>query len=118
MLHARLKDAIDHHFADRLVAPVQLARDALIVRLANGVLLELRQASAEEYALNWRCGDTQLRIDTAPVHPDLASFPNHLHAADGSVRADPLTHPGHDPWENVRDLLEALCVDPLLQSSY
>ncbi|HEY9380820.1 MAG TPA: DUF6516 family protein [Burkholderiales bacterium] len=113
--HLDLKEKIDAHYADRLDAPVQLAQDALTLRLANGVAVELRFASEQEYAMAWQWGDAQLKIDTAPLHPDLATFPNHLHDANNSLRADPITQPGRDAWENVRNVIDALLADPLLQ---
>lgn len=114
-LHIELRDAVDRHFADRMAAPMQLTQDALVMRLTNGVTLELRYAGSDEYAFNWQWGDARLRIDTAPVHAELATFPNHLHDADGAVRADPITHPDRNAWDNTRRLLEALSADPLLQ---
>lgn len=116
-LHIDLKVAIDRHFADRLAADTQLAQDAIVVRLNNGVTLELRYAGPDEYAFNWQWGDARLRIDTAPLHEELATFPNHLHDADDAVRADPITRTDRDAWDNTRRLLEALSADPLLQSA-
>lgn len=112
--HIALKDRIDRHFADQLDAPTQLLQDALLLRLGNGLTMELRFASADEYAMVWQWGDAQLRIDTAPLHPQLATFPQHLHVLNGGVCADPLTLPGRAPWDNARALIEAVLADPLL----
>jgi len=114
MLHLQLKQEIEQHLAAHLEKPLELCLDALLVHLNNGVVLELRCQSNEEYSLGWSWGDVQLRIDTAPLHPQLATFPNHLHDADGSLRADVLTHPGADCWDNVRTLLLHLLQDPLM----
>src|SRR3546814_5801389 len=67
------------HFAAQLEAPAQLLHDALLLRFSNGLRMELRFAGADEYALAWQWGEAQLRIDTAPVHPELTTFPQHLH---------------------------------------
>lgn len=115
MLHLDLKEKIDEHYADRLQAPVQLAQDALTLRLTNDVVIEVRFVSEQEYAVSWQWGDAQLKIDTAPLHPGLATFPNHLHDADDVLRDDPITQPGRSAWENVRDIIAALLADPLLQ---
>lgn len=115
LAHLDLKEKIDAHYADRLQAPAQLARDALTLRLTNGVAVELRIAGEQEYAVAWQWGDAQLKIDTAPLHPGLATFPNHLHDANGCVRADPLTHIDTDAWTRLRRLLDRLLIDPLLQ---
>jgi hypothetical protein len=116
MIHAFLKERIESEFAQALES-AELCRDALLVRLRNDVTIELRFADAGEYAIGWQWGDVQLRIDTAPVHPHLATFPNHLHDGDGQLRSDRITRPGDDPWDNVRMLIAALLEDPLLRES-
>lgn len=116
MLHAELKAAIDDAFAQALSAPVELCRDALIVRLNNEAVIELRFASGAEYAIGWRWGDAQLRIDTAPLHPQLATAPRHLHDSEGCVRADPVTLAGDDAWGTARRVIAAVWRDPLLQA--
>ena len=55
-------------------------------------------------------------IDTAPLHRTLATFPNHLHDASDVLREDRLTHPSAEPWANVRAVIDAVLVDPLLQA--
>ena len=116
MLHPTLKDAIDREFATAIAEPAELCRDAILVRLRNDVVIELRIASADEYAIGWRWGDAELRIDTAPLHRQLATFPNHLHDGEGRLRSDLLTRPGVDPWDNVRGVITALLEDPLLET--
>ena len=116
MIHSILKDAIEVEFAQALES-AELCRDALLVRLRNDVTIELRFADATEYAINWQWGDVQLRIDTAPMHPELTTFPNHLHDSDGELRTDRITRPGNAPWDNVRVLIAALLEDPLLRES-
>lgn len=106
----RLIEYYGQHLND---APA-LAHDALTARFDNGIILELRFASAEEYSLRWHHDGQTLAIDTAPLHPGLATFPNHLHGADGIARPDPLTHPGAAPWDNVRAVLGRILEDPLL----
>lgn len=115
MLHNALKEAIDVQFAQAIAEPTERCQDALLVRLGNGVIIELRIANAEEYAITWRWGDAELRIDTAPLHPQLSTYPNHLHGED-QLLPDPLTHPGRDPWENVSSVITAILGDPLLES--
>lgn len=114
MLHSALKDAIDREFAGGVVKSAALCRDALLVSLHNQVTIELRFADAREYSIGWRWGDAELRIDTAPLHGELATFPNHLHDSAARLRADPLTDPGRQPWDNVRAVIAALAIDPLL----
>ena len=116
MLHLHLKEVIEDDLFDILREEVTLHQDALIVALSNGVDIELRFCDDDAYSINWRWGDASCRIDTAPLHPELATFPNHHHDMDGCLRADPVTRPGDSAWSNVQRLLQTLSQDPLLQT--
>ena len=114
-LHLELKARIEERYGAHLPAGAELKLDALLLRFDSGLALELRFASAEEYAFNWIWGEAGLRIDTAPLHPELKTRPHHLHDVDGIPRDDPLTRPGAAPWDNVRKVIDAVLDDPLLQ---
>lgn len=116
-LHLELKQQIEGHYGAQLPAGVELKQDALLLQFGSGLAFELRFASAEEYAFHWVWGDAELRIDTAPLHPELKTRPHHLHDVDGNLRDDPLTQPGAAPWNNVRKVIDAVLDDPLLQHS-
>lgn len=116
LLHLELEQQIAAHYADRLQSPVQVAQDALLLRLINGVAVELRFADIDAYAFTWQWGEAVQRIDTAPVHRDLVTAPHHWHDAGDKLRADPLTDPTRDAWDNTRAVIDALLVDPLLDA--
>lgn len=113
-LHLDLGSAIEAAFGNDLDAPVEHKQDALIVRLKNGVALNVRYAAKDAYSLRWVHGDAECGIDTAPLHRELASFPSHFHAADGRVVADPVTSTEVAPEENLKRLVRALLDDPML----
>ncbi len=113
-LHLELKQQIEDCYGAQLPAGVELRQDALLLQFDSGLALELRFASADEYAFNWIWGDAELRIDTAPLHPELKTCPHHLHDAEDNLREDPLTQPGAVPWSNVRKVIDAVLADPLL----
>ena len=115
-LHLELKERIEDAYGEQLPGGVELKQDALLLQFDSGLALELRFASADEYAISWLWGDAEMRIDTAPLHAPLKSQPNHFHDDEGRVRDDPLTRPGIAPWDNVRTVIDALLADPLLQS--
>ncbi|NMF91504.1 hypothetical protein, partial [Aromatoleum petrolei] len=85
-LQIELADYIDRTFSSRLSRPVEHKQDALIVNLENGVTLMVRYAADDAYSLRWSYGDAELGIDTAPLHRELTTFPNHLHDLEGKVR--------------------------------
>ena len=113
-MHLDLAARIDAGFGEQLNGPVDIKLDALIAYFSNGVSLEARIADPHAYVIAWAWGEAELRIDTAPLHRDLATFPNHLHSADGSLHHDPLTLPGAAPWENLQRVITAILADPLL----
>lgn len=113
-LHLELGAAIEAGFGADLEAPPEQKQDVLIIRLNNGVALEVRYAAPDAYSLRWSRDGTECGIDTAPLHRELATFPNHLHDAAGRVLADPVTRPGAAPRENLEQLIRALLADPLL----
>lgn len=116
-IHLMLQQHIETHYAARLAEPVRLAQDALLLSFDSGVLLEVRYANAHEYAISWRWGEAEQRIDTAPVHPDCASVPQHWHDDNGLLRSDPITVAGAPCWPNLRRLIDALLVDPMCGSA-
>lgn len=115
-IHLELADRIEEGFGEHLERPVELRLDALLVHLDNGASLEARVADSHAYAITWIWGEAELRIDTAPVHAGLPTFPNHFHAADGALHGDPLTRPGDAPWENLRRVITTILTDPLLET--
>lgn len=115
-VHLMLKDSIDEHYADRLAEPVRMAQDALLLSFDTELMIEVRYLSKDEYSIGWSWGEAELRIDTAPVHPQVASFPHHLHDHGGALRPDPVSFAGSDCWVNLSGLIDRLLVDPLLEA--
>lgn len=107
-LHARLAEQVIEEIGARLQGMPSVSHDALTLELDNGIVLQARFAGPGEYSIQWRHGNTEQRIDTAPLHPDLASFPNHRHPSDGPVCADHLTRVDRSPWDNLLAVLKAL----------
>lgn len=113
-VHMLLKEQIEERYATRLAEPVRVAQDALLLSLDNGLLIEARYFSKDEYSVGWCWGDAEMRIDTAPVHVDLPTFPHHLHGSDSPAAVDPVSCPGNDYWINFSRLIDMLLVNPLL----
>jgi len=112
--HPDIADRLITDFGEHLADSPKLAQDALLVQFVNGLEMELRFAGPEEYAIHWQWQGKRYAIDTAPLHRDLETFPNHLHKPDGTVAADTLTTPGSEPWDNVKALVAHLLASPEL----
>ena len=113
-LHLGLREQLQTHYASRLVEPVGMAQDALTLSFDTGLKVEVRYFSRQEYSISWSWGDFELRVDTAPMHPDCTTQPHHLHREDGTLAPDSATLPGTDCWLNLSGLLDRLLSDPLL----
>ncbi len=113
-LHLDLGAAIESGFGDVLASAPEQKQDALIVHLRNDVTLHIRYAAPDAYSLRWTRDGREAGIDTAPLHPDLATFPNHLHDTSGRAHPDPLTRIDATPQANVSALIRALLDDPAL----
>ena len=113
-VHLGLKEQLDAHYGSRLLEPVRMAQDALMMSFDTGLFVEVRYFSRQEYSIMWTFGDALLRIDTAPTHPDCATFPHHLHRGESAAVADPATSPDTDCWFHLSGLLKRLLQDPLL----
>lgn len=116
-VHLMLKEQIEERYAGRLSEPVRMAQDALLLAFDTGLMVEARYFSKDEYSIGWSWGEAVLRIDTAPVHGDSATFPHHRHDDEGGLYPDVVTSPGGDCWLNFSRLLDALLVNPMLDTA-
>lgn len=117
-LHNSISDQLITDFGERLVDLPRLNHDALEVRFDTGLILQIRYPNLDEYSLRWTFQERTSGIDTAPLHPDLDSFPNHLHDSEGRIASDPLTRPGQPAHENLHRLITTLLVDPMLKAAH
>lgn len=113
-LHLALAAVIESDFSAGLAGAPEQKQDALIVQLRNGVTLHICYAAPDAYSLRWTRDGHEAGIDTAPLHPDLGTFPNHLHDTSGRAHPDPLTRTDATPEDNVSALIRALLDDPAL----
>lgn len=113
-MHLIFKEKLEEHYVERLVEPVRMAQDALMLSFDTGLMMEVRYFSSEEYSINWSSGEAELCMDTAPMHATCVTFPLHVHDENGMVSTGPITDPDLDSWHNFSKLLEALLLDPML----
>lgn len=94
-------------FAHLLLREPEVYPDGLVLTIKNNSILEVRYPRPGEYSFNWVHHQKGFRIDTAPTHRDLATFPNHSHQGD-EVLPDPITAIGNAPTENLNAVLAYL----------
>ena len=108
MIHERLVKVIGEEFGPFILEGPEIFYDGVKVKLKNGFTLTVIYPRDREYLFSWCAGDRKERIDTAPVHNGLKTFPNHYHTSRGEVKEDPLTAPSRPPEENLRQVMRAL----------
>jgi len=87
--------------------PVIFRKRRLRVYLDDGSFIDIRYANPQEYSLHWQGENKIIRVDTAPHHPHLASYPRHVHLfREDNIVNDDITILGDNPVENVRRFLE------------
>lgn len=116
-INLELAAMADELLAEHLSGPVERTQDALIVHLNNGISITVHYAEPDAYSMRWTVDGRAVGIDTAPLHRDLTTFPNHLHDTAGQLRPDPVTSPKRHPTENLRLLVLALIDNPTLGTS-
>lgn len=112
---SEIAERLIEHYGERLVAVPVVAQNAVTANFDTNLSVEVHAAAGDEYSIRWRIADDFFGIDTAPLHRELATYPNHLHSPDGTVRADPFTRPGAPLWDNLRAVLEVVLHDPRLE---
>ncbi|MHB1545785.1 MAG: toxin-antitoxin system TumE family protein [bacterium] len=97
---------INHNFGNILKSPAEIKSDGLLLQFKDGSQLELHYPDKKEYSFNFLKGGKKLFIiDTAPVHNELETFPNHIHNFEGKLTKDEITNINNEPVENIKNFL-------------
>jgi len=98
---AFLKIAGDE-FAD-IVVDAELRADRIRLILIDGSLIEVRYPRAEKFSFHWQRDDRIYRIDTAPHHKGIRTYPRHIHfSSEDNVIDDYVLGEYVSPEENFR----------------
>ena len=100
-----LADGINSKFGDILKSAAEVKSDGLLLQFKDGSRLELHYPNKKEYSFNFLKGGKTFIIDTAPIHNELETFPNHIHNFDGKLTKDEITGINNEPVKNVETFL-------------
>jgi hypothetical protein len=114
-IHHVLCGVCEGEFSGILDGKPRVYYDGLEVKFIDGSTLLVRYSPRNEYSFHWTRGDDSFRIDTAPLHKSLGTFPNHFHDSKGRVKKDDVTDPRNPPEENLRRVMR-LVADKLKDS--
>lgn len=107
MIRERLKkliSLIEEEFLDLLQREPILLETKIRLYLKDGSFIEIRYPLDQDYSFHWQRVDQIFRINTAPDHPDIKTFPRHIH--EGMVvKEDYITDFDLSAEENLRRFL-------------
>lgn len=94
-------------FRDAVVKAETLHAVRLKLLLIDGSTLHVLYPKPGKYSFHWRQKGRIFRINTAPHHREIATFPRHLHyETEERIAEDTITTLSASPEENFRRVLE------------
>lgn len=107
-IHEKLVDLLADELSSFIDGEPQFLYDGIQAKLKSGANLQIIYPTDEEYMFAWEQEGDTLRIDTAPLHKELSTFPNHFHRGN-ELNADAVTSIKNRPEENLKKVLEFIC---------
>ncbi len=97
---------IVNKFSD-IVMDAELYADRVRLILIDGSWIEVRYPVEDKFSFHWQRGDKIYRIDTAPHHKGMRSFPRHIHfGSEDNVIEDDVSEENVSPEENFKRFME------------
>ena len=94
-------------FKDILRQEPSIFRDRVRLHFIDGSFMDVRYPVDYDYSFHWQRGRELYRINTAPDHPEIETFPRHLHAgSEENIMPDTITSLNNPPEENLRAVLK------------
>ena len=95
------------YFPDILDEAPIIYSDKVRLVFVEGSYMDIRYPVASKYSFHWQREDEIIRIDTAPHHRQLSTFPGHMHIGkEDYVVEDSVTKIDNTIEENVKCVLE------------
>ncbi len=107
-IHKRLVKLLEERFMVQLVFPPELLYDGIRVKLFGNISLHIIYPTEDKYSLSWDIRGSSFRIDTAPLHHGLGTYPNHIHFSNEDIKDDPFTSINQTPEQNLEVIMREL----------
>jgi len=100
-----LKIASDEY--SDIVVDAELHADRVRLILIDGSWIEVRYPVEDKFSFHWQRSNKIYRIDTAPHHKDIRTFPRHIHfGSEDNVIEDYVLEENVSPEENFKRFME------------
>lgn len=92
---------VNDEFSD-IVVNVELHPDRVRLSLVDDSWIDVRYPVEDKFSFHWQRGRKIYRIDTAPHHRNIKTYPRHIHlGSENNIVEDNVTEEG-SPEENFR----------------
>ncbi|MFQ6119880.1 MAG: DUF6516 family protein [Methanosarcinales archaeon] len=92
------------YFSEILSAEPQIFDDKVRLLFIDDSFMDIRYPMNSKYSFHWRSASNMFRVDTAPHHKNVSTYPRHIHIGD-LVIADTLTSFDNTIEDNVKNVL-------------
>lgn len=95
----------EDHFLDIIREAPLIYSDKVRLIFIGGSFMDIRYPVDSKYSFHWQLKDEIIRIDTAPHHHKVSTYPRHM-GTEENVVDDSVTRAGNTMEENVMSVLE------------
>ncbi len=97
---------VEEYFSEILSEAPIIFSDKVRLLFVDGSYMDIRYPVDSKYSFHWQREDEMIRIDTAPHHSQLSTYPRHMHMGnEDHVIEDSVTEIDNTIEENVMCVL-------------
>lgn len=101
-----IAQCVEEHFSEILSETPLIFSDKVKLVFVDGSYMDIRYPVDSKYSFHWQREDEIIRIDTAPHHGQLSTYPRHMHnGKEDAVVEDSVTRIDNTIEENVKCVL-------------
>lgn len=102
----RLAFVAEKEFRDLLKDLPNVFSDRVQLIFSDNSIMTIRYPLDNKYSFHWQRGTDVYRINTAPYHKNIPSFPRHMHEkTENNVVEDLITDFKNTPEQNLKNVL-------------
>ncbi|WP_052400192.1 toxin-antitoxin system TumE family protein [Geoglobus acetivorans] len=93
---------VNEEFSD-MVVNIELHPDRIRLILTDKSWVDIRYPVEDKFSFHWQRSEKIYRIDTAPHHRNIKTYPRHIHlGSENNIVEDNVTEGGKSPEDNFR----------------
>ncbi|MCZ7402900.1 MAG: DUF6516 family protein [Candidatus Methanoperedens sp.] len=96
----------EEHYSNILKEMPIICSDKVRLVFIDDSYMDIRYPVDSKYSFHWQRKDEMIRIDTAPHHKQLSSYPRHIHmGTENKIVEDTITNIDNNIEDNVKCVL-------------